>query len=128
MICDPCLALLKADLEEAERTRSATSVLTLCSEECERSAIELMRFDRHVVYARGVPNGYAMPQCGCGRPIHYTDGRIAAAMMELVEQVGEFVTVQVAGLGSWRVSRHYIALHGLIAADLPASTFEKLTP
>ena len=42
-------------------------------------------------------------------------------MRQLVERLGEHVTVAVAGTErAYRVPRHYIALHGLVAADLDA--------
>ncbi len=63
--------------------------------------------------------------CPCGQPLHYTSPLVAAYVHALVEQLGEFVTVTTPE-GSWRVSRHYLALHGLTAAELPLLTFERV--
>jgi hypothetical protein len=37
----------------------------------------------------------------------------------MVEELGPNVKVEVTGLGSWIVPRHFIALHGLKAQELP---------
>lgn len=64
-------------------------------------------------------------KCACGQELHYTDEGVAAQMDEIVAHVGEFVTVRTSE-GRWNVQRHYIALHGLNAADLPGSQFERI--
>lgn len=56
--------------------------------------------------------------CGCGEPLHYTDRVVEAQVRALVDELGELVTVTAAGQGSYRVPRHYIALHGLAAEDV----------
>lgn len=59
--------------------------------------------------------------CACGKPLHYTDPEIEMAVRVLVEAIGETANVSLTGGGpSWRVPRHYIALHGLKGADLAA--------
>jgi hypothetical protein len=60
--------------------------------------------------------------CACGRPLHYTDAAMQAKVQALVDRLGPDVTVTVEDR-SWRVPRHYIALHGLRAADLPTLGF-----
>lgn len=56
--------------------------------------------------------------CPCGAPLHYTNPESQAKVEALIAQHGE--TVQVAmHTGTWRVPRHYIALHGLRASALP---------
>jgi hypothetical protein len=67
-----------------------------------------------------VADGY----CPCGLPLHYTDPVVERLVRTLVRDLGEFVTVKTPE-GSWRVSRHYLALHGVKAADLPRLGFEK---
>jgi len=50
---------------------------------------------------------------------------VQALVEEYVRQLGECVTVSVNGR-AWRVPRHYIALHGLKAAELPFLGFEEV--
>jgi hypothetical protein len=60
--------------------------------------------------------------CACGRPLHYTDPSIQRQVQNLIDRMGADVVVTV-GDQSWSVQRHYIALHGLKAADLPTLGF-----
>lgn len=55
--------------------------------------------------------------CPCGRQLHYTDKAIEAKVKALIKEKGRTVEVTV-GAETWRVPRHYIALHGLRAKDL----------
>lgn len=68
-----------------------------------------------------------LERCHCGLPLHYTDPVIEAQVRALVAQLGEFVTIETPE-GRWRVQRHYIALHGVKAQELPALGFELLRP
>jgi len=63
--------------------------------------------------------------CHCGKPLHYRDPLNLTRMLRLVREVGEFVNVTV-GSRTWRVQRHYIALHGIKAKELPALGFEEV--
>jgi hypothetical protein len=64
--------------------------------------------------------------CHCGRPLHYAD-EVARAMIEaLIQRHGAFVPVTV-GMRTWRVPRHYIALHGLAASEVARLGFEEIT-
>jgi len=56
--------------------------------------------------------------CCCGRPLHYMSEASEAAVSEMVALLGPTVPVVVAGQ-AYEVPRHYIALHGLAARDLP---------
>lgn len=58
------------------------------------------------------------PICACGRPLHYTSQANRAMVERLVADLGECLKVTV-GPRSWMVPRHYLALHGIRAADLP---------
>jgi hypothetical protein len=62
--------------------------------------------------------------CACGRPLHYTDPSIKRAVQKLIDRLGADVVVTV-GDQSWAVQRHYIALHGLKAADLSTLGFPR---
>lgn len=56
--------------------------------------------------------------CGCGEPLHYSDPEIQADVQALVDRHGTTVLVKSTH-GAWHVPRHYIALHGLVAQELP---------
>lgn len=57
--------------------------------------------------------------CACGRPLHYSDPDIQERIERIVEDRGQFIPITTPE-GTWLVQRHYIALHGLRAAELPA--------
>jgi hypothetical protein len=57
--------------------------------------------------------------CACGKPLHYTDLDTRFLVDGLVAQRGEFMEVSCAGK-RYFVQRHYVALHGLKGAELPA--------
>jgi hypothetical protein len=65
--------------------------------------------------------------CHCGRPLHYKTDRAADYMRRLVDELGPLVAVSVEGR-TWLVQRHYVALHGLKAKELPMLGFEELLP
>lgn len=65
--------------------------------------------------------------CHCGQPLHYSDPTIQAQVQALVDQLGEYAVV-TSPEGSWKVQRHYIALHGLKAEELPHLGFEPTEP
>ena len=55
--------------------------------------------------------------CACGRPIHYTDRSIQAIIEGYVRDLGPSVIVEIEGR-RYHVQRHYLALHGLKAAEI----------
>lgn len=57
--------------------------------------------------------------CACGQPLHYTSDLAEAYVRAQVTKLGETVLVTTFN-GSWKVPRHYIALHGLKEVELPA--------
>lgn len=59
--------------------------------------------------------------CPCGRPLHYADPDIQALVERMVTTQGadEAITVMTVPERTWMVPRHYLALHGLSADDLP---------
>lgn len=65
-------------------------------------------------------------KCHCGKPLHYTQLGVERFMRAVVLEQGEFVKVTVSGR-SWMVQRHYVALHGLKASELPMLGFEEVT-
>lgn len=65
-------------------------------------------------------------RCHCGRPLHYVNPLVERFAREMVRRHGEYVPVTVAGR-TWLVQRHYLALHGFIAAELPMLGFREVT-
>lgn len=64
--------------------------------------------------------------CYCGQPLHYSDPKYRVMVEELIKAAGDpYITVRVIGR-AWRVPRHYIALHGLKAMELPFLGFEEV--
>jgi hypothetical protein len=64
-------------------------------------------------------------ECPCGRPLHYNDPSIRRVVEALVSAHGEQVPVTTPA-GTWLASRHYIALHGIQAAELPGLGFQEV--
>lgn len=61
-----------------------------------------------------------IPRCVCGLPLHYRSSFARAAIDALVLHAGPDMPVTDLSTGrTWRVPRHYIALHGLAAPELP---------
>jgi hypothetical protein len=58
-------------------------------------------------------------KCPCGLDLHYTSAAAQASVERLVDALGPEITVTTSA-GSWLVPRHFIALHGIVAAELPA--------
>lgn len=55
----------------------------------------------------------ANKKCACGEDLHYTDPEVEETMHDIVMEKGEYITVKMKGGESYKVQRHYIALHGL---------------
>ena len=65
--------------------------------------------------------------CPCGLPLHYTNPVIKRYVEDLIATKGEKIMVTTGSPPrSWMVPRHYIALHGLKAAELPNLGFEEV--
>lgn len=63
--------------------------------------------------------------CHCGRPLHYSTPEMQALVEHLIAEHGEFVNVTVDHR-TWRVPRHYIALHGLKGWEVASLGFEEV--
>jgi hypothetical protein len=61
--------------------------------------------------------------CHCGKPLHYTNSRIKAKVDAIIEEKGSHVDI-VCRDKRYSVPRHYIALHGIKAADLDKLGFD----
>lgn len=59
-----------------------------------------------------------MEMCACGQPLHYLDKTRRVFVDEMVARLGKEVKV-TCGNRSWMVPRHFVALHGLEASELP---------
>lgn len=59
------------------------------------------------------------PLCACGKPLHYVNQELKGIIAAYCRDLGPTVRIQTRK-GVWHVPRHYIALHGLKAAELPA--------
>jgi len=64
--------------------------------------------------------------CACGRPLHYANANHRRWVEAQILLLGTYVKVTVEGR-SWMVPRHYIALHGLKAVELPTLGFPEVT-
>lgn len=56
--------------------------------------------------------------CPCGLPLHYSDPELKRLVEGLIEDWGKTVAITTPA-GTWEVPRHYVALHGIVAKDLP---------
>lgn len=64
-------------------------------------------------------------RCPCGRPLHFTSPEAERIVRSFVADHGEDLLVTV-GDRTWRVSRYWIALHGLKARELPSLGFPEV--
>lgn len=59
-----------------------------------------------------------MELCLCGQPLHYSDPKLQRMTERMIGAYGVNVKVQIAGR-AYMVPRHWIALHGLKAREVP---------
>lgn len=64
--------------------------------------------------------------CACGKPLHYANKSMEKIAQRIVDEQGEEIKIVVEGR-SWMVPRHFIALHGIEAAELPSMGFREVT-
>jgi hypothetical protein len=64
--------------------------------------------------------------CRCGQPLHYTSPEMKALVERHIQMLGPDTKVTV-GDRTWKVPRHYIALHGLKADEVASLGFEEAT-
>lgn len=65
-------------------------------------------------------------KCHCGLGLHYTDKETFEKVQSLVDQLGSFLDVTV-GAHTYRVQRHYIALHGIKGKDVSTLGFKEVS-
>jgi hypothetical protein len=63
--------------------------------------------------------------CHCGQPLHCQDPEVQRDVEKLIRAKGARVVVRAGGR-AWLVDRHYIALHGIKAVELPLLGFEEV--
>jgi len=66
--------------------------------------------------------------CHCGKPLHYGPNiaHLKPQVDKIVEKFGPTVDIKVDGGKTYRVQRHYIALHGIRAQDLASLGFPEV--
>lgn len=63
--------------------------------------------------------------CHCGKPLHYSNPHLRDLIESTIEALGAYTLVTVNDR-TWRVPRHYIALHGLKAYEVASLGFEEV--
>lgn len=63
--------------------------------------------------------------CHCGKPLHYSDKTLQDKVQKICNELGDFIEVHTPR-GSWKVQRHYMALHGIREEELPSLGFERV--
>lgn len=63
--------------------------------------------------------------CFCGLRLHYSTFELQELVEALIKETGEYLEIHAGGR-TWRVQKHYIALHGIKATDLPYLGFEEV--
>jgi hypothetical protein len=68
--------------------------------------------------------------CHCGKPLHYNSKGVEAFVRKKIAELGETMPVSTPDengrVRTWKVPRHYIALHGLKAQEILLLGFEEL--
>lgn len=65
--------------------------------------------------------------CPCGKPLHYNDKNVENNVNKMVKEKGRFIAVtNTENMKTYKVDRHYIALHGLMGKDLDKYGFEEI--
>lgn len=68
-----------------------------------------------------------MKLCHCGKPLHYNNSFAEAWTNAMIKEQGEFIgCVSPVTDKTYKVSRHYIALHGLKNDELHKLGFEEV--
>ena len=61
----------------------------------------------------------ATEMCACGQPLHYPNATVQEIITGVVDRMGPFLNIETPK-GVWEVPRHFAALHGVKANELPA--------
>ena len=76
---------------------------------------------------RALEEGPTNPEsCHCSRPLHYSNPNVQVLVEELIRLKGPYLRVSL-GERTWLVQRHFLALHGLKAQELPSLGFREVT-
>lgn len=67
-------------------------------------------------------------KCHCGQPLHYIHKDIEDALNRDIAAHGDYINVTSRSTGkTYKVQRHYLALHGLKEQELPFLGFEEVS-
>lgn len=65
--------------------------------------------------------------CHCGQPLHYTCKTTEKRVKTLIEGKGRYVAVtNIETMKTYKIDRHYIALHGIKGELLDTYGFEEV--
>jgi hypothetical protein len=80
------------------------------------------------MFLRGVKKSenQSMKKCHCGKKLHYTDLKTKKFVLKMIKKLGEYIRVTNSDGITFRVQRHYLALHGLKEEELEKLGFEKI--
>ena len=68
--------------------------------------------------------------CHCGEELHYNSPKekeLEPIVLGIIAEMGRYMKITVGG-HTWRVDRHYAALHGVKGKDLATLGFEEVEP
>jgi hypothetical protein len=67
------------------------------------------------------------PMCHCGKPLHYTNSMAFAYTQACIDKLGEYISVVSSVTNkTYKVPRHYIALHGLAGNEIHKLGFKEI--
>ena len=69
---------------------------------------------------------HAPLRCFCGDLLHYSNETDREMVQKLVDTLGRYQKITVEDSGAYMVDRHYTALHGVKAQELPDLGFERV--
>jgi len=64
--------------------------------------------------------------CHCGKELHYSSGATERFVKDMVKTLGEYIEITIIEGETYKVQRHYLALHGIKAHELDQLGFEKI--
>lgn len=65
-------------------------------------------------------------RCHCGLELHYSDKELQKQVDRIIKEFGPYIDVVIDGR-TFRVQRHYIALHGIKGKDVAQLGFKEVT-
>lgn len=65
-------------------------------------------------------------KCHCGRDLHYSDKNVKAQVEDIIDRFGPYINITIVDGKTYRVQRHFIALHGIKGKDLANLGFKEV--